>query len=228
VEERPERWGLGRVVAVVLGSLLALIAAALLVAGGVAVVLDQTQRDASGYLMTGAHAYDTSTYALVSDSYRTGSAGEWITPRSLLGKVRIETQSTASVFVGIGPARAVDHYLAGVRREVASRPDAGPGDFSINAGGPPPTPPGAQHFWVARTSGKGLQVLAWRPESGNWKIVLMNPLAEPGVSAELSVGARLPHLLAIGTGLLTAGVILALISGGVIYAAARPPRRMTR
>ena len=78
--------------AVVLGSLLALIAAALLVAGGIAVVLDQTQRDASGYLMTGARAYDTSTYALVSDSYRTGSAGEWIVPRSLLGKVRIETR----------------------------------------------------------------------------------------------------------------------------------------
>jgi hypothetical protein len=219
--ERPERWGVGRVLAVVLGSLLALIAAALLVAGGIAVVLDQTQRDASGYLMTGARTYDTPTYALVSDSYRTGSAGEVITPRSLLGKVRIETQSTASVFVGIGPARAVDHYLAGVRREIASQPDAGPGDFRLNAGGPPPTPPGAQHFWVAQTTGKGSQVLAWRPESGNWKIVLMNPAGKAGVSAELSAGARIPHLLAIGTGMLAAGGILALISGGVIYAAAR-------
>ena len=91
IVQRSERWGPGRVLAVVLGSVLALVAAALLVAGGIAVVLDQTQRDASGYLMTGASAYDTSTYALVSDSYRTGSAGEWIVPRSLLGKVRIET-----------------------------------------------------------------------------------------------------------------------------------------
>ena len=221
VVQRPERWGPGRVVAVVLGSLLALVAAAFLVAGGIAVVLDQTQRDASGYLMTGARAYDTSTYALVSDSYRTGSAGEWIVPRSLLGKVRIEAESTAPVFVGIGPARAVDAYLAGVRREVASRPDAGPGDFSLSAGGPPPTAPIAQHFWVAEATGSGRQVLSWRPESGGWKIVLMNPLGKAGVSAELSVGARLPHLLAIGTSVLAAGTILVLISGGVIYAAAR-------
>jgi len=49
----------------------------------------------------------------------------------------------------------------------------------------------------------------------------MNPRGRAGVSAELSVGARFPHLLAIATGVLAAGTILALISGGVIYAAAR-------
>jgi len=51
--------------------------------------------------------------------------------------------------------------------------------------------------------------------------VLMSPLGKPGVSAELSVGARLPHLLAIGMGLLAAGFVFAVIGGGVIYAAAR-------
>ena len=221
VEGQPERWGVGRVVAVVIGSLLAVVAAALLVAGGIAVVFDQTQRDASGYLMTGARAYDTSTYALVSESYRAGSVGEAVVPRSLLGKVRVETQSTAAVFVGIGPARAVDAYLAGVRRDVARKPDAGPRDFSLRAGGPPPTAPVAQHFWVEQATGSGRQVLTWRPESGSWKIVLMSPLGKPGVSAELSVGARLPHLLAIGMGLLAAGFVFAVIGGGVIYAAAR-------
>ena len=192
VDQRAERWGAGRVMAVVFGSLLALVSAALLVAGGIAVVLDQTQRDASGYLMTGARAYDTSTYALVSDSYRAGTAGEWIVPRSVLGKVRIEAQSTAPVFVGIGPARAVDAYLVGVQREVASRPDARPGDFRLSAGGPPPTAPVTQRFWVAEATGSGRQVVSWRPESGSWKVVLMNPRGRTGVSAELFVGARFP------------------------------------
>ena len=50
---RTERWGAGRIIALVLGSVLALIAAACLVAGGLAIVLDQTQRDPSGYPMTG-------------------------------------------------------------------------------------------------------------------------------------------------------------------------------
>jgi hypothetical protein len=49
----------------------------------------------------------------------------------------------------------------------------------------------------------------------------MNRSGKAGVSAELSVGARLPHLLAIGIGVLVAGSVLALGSGGVIHAAAR-------
>ena len=116
-------------------------------------MLDQTQRDASGYLMTGTRAYDTSTYALVSDSYRTGSAGEVIVPRSVLGTVRITTRSTAPVFVGIGPARAVDAYLAGVRREVAEPRRCGAGQLPVAWGGPPRSAPLAQRFWVAKAVG---------------------------------------------------------------------------
>ena len=36
----------------------------LLAAGGTGIVLDQTQRDTTGYLMTSTSPYSTSTYAL--------------------------------------------------------------------------------------------------------------------------------------------------------------------
>ena len=49
----------------------------------------------------------------------------------------------------------------------------------------------------------------------------MNPSGSAGVSADVSVGARLPHLLAVGIGVLGAGVALLLVGGGVIYAAVR-------
>ena len=49
----------------------------------------------------------------------------------------------------------------------------------------------------------------------------MRPGGSAGVSADVSVGARLPHLLAIGAGVLGAGVMLLLVGGGVIYAAVR-------
>ncbi len=49
----------------------------------------------------------------------------------------------------------------------------------------------------------------------------MNPGGSAGVSADVSVGARLPHLLAIGMGVLGEGRVLLLMGGGVIYAAVR-------
>ena len=183
----------------ILAKELAVIAAACLVAGGVAIVVDQTQRDASGYLMTGTRAYDTSTFALVSDSYRTGSAGEVIVPRSALGTVRIATESTAPVFTGIGPARAVDAYLAGVRREVANRADAGPGDFRLRGGGPPRSAPIAQRFWVAKAVGPGAaSALVAAAERQLADRADASQRIGRRERADVSVGARLPHLLAMG------------------------------
>jgi Domain of unknown function (DUF4389) len=220
---RAGRWGVGRVTAIVLASLVALAGLAAFAGGGIAVAFDQTQRDAAGYLMTGPRTYSTGTYAISSDSYRAGEAGDWFVARDMLGTVRIRTTSAAPVFVGIGPAGAVDAYLANVRHEVATSFDARRSDFRLHGGVAPAVPPAAKGFWVGTTSGSGAHVLSWTPRSGDWRIVLMNADGSPGVRAELAVGARLPHLLGIGIGLLGGGVLLLLLGGGAIYVAA--PRR---
>jgi Domain of unknown function (DUF4389) len=218
---RTDRWGPGRVLAVVLGSLAVLAALAALAAGGIAVVFDQTQRSADGYLMTGSTTYSTGTYALVSDSYRAGTAGDWFVARDLLGTVRVHTESTSPVFVGIGPAAAVDRYLAGVRHETAASFDASRTRFRLHAGGAPSTMPTGETFWTADTVGAGTHDLTWSPRNGDWRVVLMNADGSSGVTAALSVGARFPHLLGIGIGLLAGGGALLLIGSLGIYAAAR-------
>ena len=214
-------WGVGRVVAVVLGSLLTLAALAAVAAGATALVYDQTQRDSRGYLMTNSTFYATDTYAIVSDSYRAGAAGDVFAVRDILGTVRIRTESTRPLFVGIGRAAAVDAYLRSVDREVATRFDAKRSDFRVYGGGTPATPPGAQHIWAAKTTGAGTQTLSWKPENGRWRIVLMNPNGSAGVSATLAIGARFPHLLWIGIGAAGGGLLLLLAGGGVIYASVR-------
>ncbi len=219
------RWGAGRVLGVVVASLVVLGGLAALAAGGTAVVFDRTQRDASGYLMTGATAYSTGTYALVSDSYRTGAAGERFVARDLLGTVRIRTTGSRSLFVGIGPAAAVDSYLAGVRHEVATRFDAGHTHFRLHAGAAPSAPPTARHFWVAQSIGSGTQTLSWSPSSGDWRVVVMNADGSGDVRADLAIGARLPHLLWIGIGVLGAGALLLLVGAGGLFAAV-PRRRL--
>ena len=98
-------WGAGRVIAVVVASLAVLAGLAALAGGGIALVFDQTQRDAGGYLMTGSTAYSTDTYALVSDSYRTGAAGDAFVARDMLGTVRIRTHSTQPRIRGHRPGR---------------------------------------------------------------------------------------------------------------------------
>jgi Domain of unknown function (DUF4389) len=220
VEARTQRWGVGRVLAVVFGSLALLVALAALAAGGAAVVFDQTQRDADGYLMTSSETYSTPSYGLVSDSYRAGTAGDWFVARDLLGRVRIRVDSRAPVFVGIGPAAAVDDYLAGVGHEVATRFDSRRADFRLQAGGAPGGPPAAERFWAAESTGAGRHVLTWTPESGDWRVVLMNADGSRTVTAAVAVGARFPDLLWIGVGVLAGGGLLLLLGGGAIYAAA--------
>jgi Domain of unknown function (DUF4389) len=215
-------WGAGRVTAVVLSSLAALAGLAALAAGGTAVVFDQTQRDASGYLMTDSSAYTTNTYALVSDSYRTGAAGDVVVARDMLGTVRVRTQSERPLFVGIARAAAVNSYLAGVRREVATRFDAQQSDFRLRHGAAPTVPPTAKTFWSAHSVGTGTQTLTWTPKNGDWRIVVMNSNGSAGIDTDLAIGARFPHLLWIGIGALGGGVLLLLLGGTGIYFSTRP------
>ncbi len=217
-------WGAGRVLAVIVASLAVLAGIAAVAGGGTALVFDQTQRDANGYLMTGSSAYSTNTYALVSDSYRTGTSGDLFVARDMLGTVRIRTHSEQPLFVGIGSATAVDAYLSGVRREVATRFEAGQSDFRLHEGGAPAVPPGAKHIWAAQSLGDGTRTLSWSPRNGDWRIVVMNENGSAGIHADLAIGARFPHLLAIGLGVLGGGALLLLLGGVGVYAAVRVRR----
>jgi hypothetical protein len=219
---RPERWGPGRVIALVAASILALVSIGLLAAGGTGIVLDQTQRDSSGYVMTSTEPYSTSTYALVSVSYRGGTSGDWFVNRDLIGTVKVRVSSTRPVFIGIGPENAVNTYLSGVAYARGHSLTSPSNEFGTHPGGAPATPPVAQTFWSASSTGTGYQALTWKPQAGNWRIVLMNADGSAGVSSDVSIGAKMPNLLTIGIVAAGAGLVLLLISGAGIYLAVRP------
>jgi hypothetical protein len=219
---RPERWGPGRVIALIAASILALVSLGLLAAGGTGLVLDRTQRDSSGYLMTSTEPYSTSTYALVSASYRGGTSGDWFVNRDLIGTVKVQVDSTRPVFIGVGPQNAVSTYLSGVAYAQGNRLTTPSRDFRTHPGGAPASPPADQTFWGASSTGTGQQTLTWKPQAGNWRIVLMNADGSASVSSEVSIGARMPHLMTIAIVAAGAGLVLLLISGAGIYLAVRP------
>ncbi len=218
----PRPWGPGRIVGLALSSLGCLIAAGLIAAGGTGIALDQSARNPQGYLMTPTGTFSTGTYALVSASYRGGGSGDWFVMREILGKVRIQAQSAHPLFVGIASERAVNAYLATTAYAHGSRFETPSSDFRVHQGGAPSALPASQTFWAASATGSGTQTLTWTPSQGNWRIVVMNADAASGVSADVSVGATIPHLLTIAVAALGGGILLLMVSvGGVVMSVRR-------
>jgi Domain of unknown function (DUF4389) len=219
----PSRGGAGRVLLFVLGSIAALIAFALLAGGCAVVVVDQTQRDDDGFVMTPTETFSTETYAIVSESVDIDIDGpDWVV-EDFIGTVRIRSESDRPVFVGIARDSDVERYLAGVGRAVVTDIGRDP-EYDLRRGGRPRSPPGAQQFWEASTSGAGEQTLDWELEDGSWSVVVMNATGSRAVEAELSIGAELDGLLWIGLGLLAAGTLFAAGAAVAITAGARRGR----
>jgi hypothetical protein len=217
------RGGAGRVVLIVVGVIAALLSLALLAGGTALVVVDQTQRDEDGFLMSPSEDFSTATYAIVSESADVDFGGSESAARAILGDVRIRSESDRDVFVGIARDTDVEEYLNGVERSVVTDIERDP-EYSHRSGDAPTSPPGDQRFWVASTSGPGEQTLEWEPEDGSWSTVVMNSDGSRGVASELSIGAELDAAIWVGIVLLVVGALLAALAALVITAGARRGR----
>jgi hypothetical protein len=208
--ERKRRWTAGRIVSAVFGGILTFLGIALVVGGGAALWVDQTQRDDAGFLTTGKHPFSTDTFAIGSKRIDLGKGPRWFYPADLLDDVRIRvtpSNPTTMTFVGIGREDDVNRYLERVRHVTVSDFGDDPTSFGVTPGGSPPTPPTDQTFWVAESAGSGTQVLTWSPESGSWEAVVMNQDGSAGIDVDADIGAKIPSLLWIAVGLLIGGAV---------------------
>ena len=206
----------------VVGSVAALLAFGLLAGGCASVVLDQTQRDDDGFLMSPTEEFSTATYAIVSENADLDLDGpDWATT-DFFGTVRIRSESERRVFVGIAREADVAEYLDGVAHAVVTEVDEA--EYSERPGGAPEGRPARETFWAASATGAGEQTLEWEPEDGSWNVVVMNADGSRGVAADLSIGGELDPLLWIGVGLLIGGGLLAAAAALAITAGSRRRR----
>jgi len=225
VPAEPRR-GVPKVLAAVLGSLGALVAIALLLAGLGLVWADTTQRDGDGYFTTRAERLTTGAYALTHERVELREAPGWIVDR--LGTVRIRATAAdgTPLFVGIASEADLDRYLAGVAHdEVVDLKSDPPYTVETRAqpGGAPSGAPTEESFWAASASGSGTQTVSWEVAEGNWAFVVMNADGSRAVAADIELGAKVDWMLAVGLALVAAGALIGLGSAAMIFFGVRTP-----
>ena len=212
--------GAGKVVAGIVGGVLAFAAAGLLAVGATLVWVQGSGVADDGFLTSSTTGLVTATHALVTPDIDLGvRPGEWV-PAGRLATVRIGVADRQGepVFVGVGPEDQVEDYLAGVGQAEVTRVGTGldTARYRTKAGDAPATPPGSQMFWATSAEGSGEQVLSWDVERGSWMVVIMNADGSAGVDVDVFAAARVEWLglagvLALVLGLLAAGFAAVLL-----------------
>jgi hypothetical protein len=197
---------------------LSIIAAVLMVIGGLtalsgAAIMLLFRSD--GRVESAVQRISTPTRALVSEA---GNVTGVSAAPGWFGRPTIEITLTdppgaAATFVGVGPAAAVDAYLADVARDVVTDVEITP--FVLQTARQPgtktPAPPAEQTFWVAKGTQNGTTTsLTWQAQEGAYRVVIMNASSAAGVDTNARFGAGVPGLGNVG--------LLVLIIGLVIFA----------
>jgi hypothetical protein len=220
----------GRVLRLVLGSLGLLAALAFIAGGGALTWALQTHRDNSGYFTTSTHHYQTSSYALSTESLDVGGTTGALEDR--LGRLRLTATSTVAtkpLFIAIARTDDVDRYLAHVEhdelRDIES--DLSSIDYRRLGAGAPPALPATQSIWRAHATGTGAQTISWPVEKGHWSAVAMNADGSRNVSVDAKLAARVSHVWWIVTGLFVLGGMSLAGGGALLYSGARTRAQVT-
>ena len=211
-----------RIIALVLGSLGALAAGAVLVSGAALGAAYAAQRDGD-YLDVTLDRLSSDTAAITAE--RIDLRTEPGTPRWLIDAIETDVRlrvtaadASAPLFVGIAPEADVDRYLAGVAHDEIRDVDDLEARFDRRTGSNVASPPADETFWEAATNGVGTQELEWEASAGRWAVVVMNADGSPGVVADANVGIRSDALLPASIVVLAIGAVgLALAALLIVF-----------
>src|SRR4051794_12001738 len=197
-----------------------LVSGALLVATGLSVGAVAGAAVAAGgsddTVSTGYDAVSTSTHALVTEPATFGTRGV-----DAVGRLTATLSLRGTdkpVFVGVGPAAAVDKYLAGATVDRVTDFEVDPLRLTTErrTGSAAPAPPGTQTFWTEHAVGDSAASIKWKLREGSYRLVVMNADGSAGVTADARAGLRVAHLSVISAGTLAAGALAAILGVALI------------
>ncbi len=219
----------GKVVSLIVGSLVLLVGVGLLLGGGALVGIDLGFTDEDGFLTTPSAKLERDTYAVTGEAV---FEGDWIWWYRRPTTVRIRMTAERPIFLGIAPRTDLEAYLSDVSYSEIEKIDfeeyrknrVWTTEYTDHVGSEAPALPGDQSFWRASAQGEGTQTLVWAVERGDWTIVAMNADGSRGIEATGTVGVEAPWFLAVGIGFLAGGVVLIAIGLALVLAVARRAR----
>lgn len=220
----------GRVVSLVVGSLVVLVAIALLLGGGAILVVERAFGDDEGFLAVDSIALHRDAFAITAPATIDGESywWWWDHPTTL----RVEAKAVAAhggVFIGVASRSDVETYLKDVAyAEIGGFRFADMSEEAVEyrdrIGVSVPAAPASQRFWKSSATGGGLQTLLWNFEVGDWVLVAMNADGSGLVDITCSVGVKAPWFHGTGVGLLVAGLVLLAVGLALVLFVARQTR----
>ena len=217
-------WTGGRVTALVLGSILALVSFGLLVTGLVGLIYEQTQRDSDGFVEAGPVEFESNGYAVAAGGLTVDTTVPgWLQVERIIGDVRLRAESAdgGPVFIGVAEQGTAEDYLAGLAYDEVVEIRGADVRYAAHPGDAPAVAPADADVWRAWTAEPGEQTLVVQLEAGDWVAVAMNADGSAGVDLTGTVAAEFPALAPVAITLLVAGAIGIAVSAVPIYLAVR-------
>jgi hypothetical protein len=219
----------GKVIGVVVGSLILIIGIGLLIGGGILVGIDIGFTDDEGFLTVPPADLERDTYAVAAEAV---FEGDWVWWYRHPTTVRIRMTGERAIFLGIAPRADLEAYLSDVSYSEIERIDfddyrkdrVWTTEYADYVGPNAPPLPSDQTFWHASAQGEGTQTLTWEIEPGDWMLVVMNGDGSRGIEVTGTVGAETPWLLAVGIGLLAAGLVIGALGLALVLSVAHRSR----
>ena len=208
----------------VLGVIGVLVSVYLFVAGGILLLVKNTNKDNAGFYATWDFQIEKDSRAIVvaPESIEIApdqNIGDW----SIFRIEALNNNPSNRIFIGIARKADVEAYLNGVEYDETTDfrifPDGA--DFQNHPGDITPGNPTAQTFWMKSTHGTGTQTVNWSIEPERYWLVLMNEDVNAGLDMNIEIGTKAPLILIGGISHLSTGFVLALISGFMLSFSAR-------
>ena len=220
----------GRIILLVVGIILLLVALGLVISGGGILWANNCLTDDEGYYSTKTITVERDSYGITSTPVDIDIGLACIWDWGNLATIKIKGSSnddSKNIFIGVAEETYLKEYLDNVEYDEVTDINIYPNELEYirHTGNSEPEAPVSQTFWNKSAHGTGKQLLEWDIEPGKWSLVIMNEDGSPSIDADIVLGAKVPWLSTVGIWLLSIGGFVLIIGLVLIVLSIRSSRQ---